>query len=132
MGKYVDRELLKKAFTDSDKGFWKPLAFDHGEVIAETKAFTIAEIEKLINETDFEPIDTSDVELLPCPCCGGKAKFDCHLHIEPLIDENGAYVDYEDMYYWEYVCCTECGLEIRSDDEDEAEGITIQKWNRRT
>ena len=47
-------------------------------------------------------------------------------------DENGAYVDYDRMDYWERVYCTECGAEINSFSEDEEEEITIKKWNRRT
>lgn len=64
--------------------------------------------------------------------CGGKAKYESTINVIPLIDENGAYVDYDRIDYWERVYCTECGAEINSISEDEEEEITIKKWNRRT
>lgn len=70
-------------------------------------------------------------ELKPCPFCGGKAKYESSLNVTPLLDENGAYVDYDEMYYWERTYCTECGAEISSESDDEEEEITITKWNRR-
>lgn len=50
-------------------------------------------------------------ELQPCPFCGGKAKYESALNIIPLIDENGAYVDYDrcyecyedDYFEWKYL-----------------------------
>ena len=70
-------------------------------------------------------------ELEPCPFCGGEAKFESSLNVTPLQDENGAYVDYDEMYYWERTYCTECGAEISSESDDEEEEITITKWNSR-
>lgn len=72
-----------------------------------------------------------DTELKPCPFCGGEAKYESDMNIDPLIDENGAYVDYDRIDYWERVYCIECGAEIDSISEDEEEEITIKKWNRR-
>lgn len=69
--------------------------------------------------------------LLPCPFCGGEAEYKSELYIDPVIDEDGAYVDAE-SYYYEWVTCKNCGAEIQSANEDEPEGITIQKWNQRT
>ena len=69
-------------------------------------------------------------ELRNCPFCGGKAKYESSLYVKPLQDENGAYVDYDEMYYWERTYCTECGAEISSESDDEEEEITIKKWNR--
>lgn len=40
-----------------------------------------------------------ETKLLPCPFCGGEAKYESDLNIVPLIDENGAYVDYDRMDY---------------------------------
>lgn len=71
------------------------------------------------------------IELKRCPFCGGKAKYESSLYVKPLQDENGAYIDYDEMYYWERVYCTECGAEISSESDDEEEEITITKWNRR-
>ncbi len=70
------------------------------------------------------------MELKPCPFCGGKAEYETSLNVSPLIDNNGAYVDYDDMSYWERVYCKECGAEISIAD-DEKDEITIEKWNRR-
>ena len=70
-------------------------------------------------------------EFKPCPFCGGEAKYESDINITPLIDENGAYVDYDRMDYWERVYCKECSAEIVSISEDEEEEITIKKWNRR-
>lgn len=67
-----------------------------------------------------------------CPFCDGKAKYESTLSITPLIDENGAYIDIEDLDYWERTYCTECGVEINSIPcDDEEPEITIKKWNRR-
>ena len=68
-------------------------------------------------------------ELARCPFCGGLARYNSKLHVEPIIDENGAYID-ADTFYWEYVECIECGakIELGEDEEDET---TIKKWNRR-
>lgn len=70
-------------------------------------------------------------ELKPCPFCGGEAKYENSLYVKPLQDENGAYVDYDEMYYWERTYCTECGAEISSESDDEEEETTITKWNTR-
>lgn len=71
-----------------------------------------------------------DVYLKPCPFCGGRAEYEATLNIIPIQDEGGAYVD-ADMLYWEKVHCTQCGVEIVSDSDDEEEEITIKKWNQR-
>ena len=70
-------------------------------------------------------------KLKPCPFCGGSAKFENSFHVEPIIDENGAYID-GDLIYWERTYCPKCNVEFFSDDDDESEGITIQQWNMRT
>lgn len=71
------------------------------------------------------------IELKKCPFCGGEAKYESSLNVTPQQDENGAYVDYDEMYYWERTYCTECGAEISSESDDEKEEITITKWNTR-
>lgn len=70
-----------------------------------------------------------EIDLLPCPFCGGEAKYVSHLSVEPIIDDNGAYID-ADTYYHEYVFCQNCGATIELE-EDEEDGLTIEKWNRR-
>lgn len=74
----------------------------------------------------------AEPNLRNCPFCGGKAKYESCLTVMPLLDENGAYVDYDETYYWERTYCTECGAEISSESDDEEAEITITKWNRRT
>lgn len=69
-------------------------------------------------------------QLKPCPFCGGEAEFHCEFHMNPVIDENGAYVDAE-PFYFEDVTCKSCGVRIISD-ENEEEGSTIRKWNSRS
>lgn len=72
----------------------------------------------------------AEPELRNCPFCGGEAKYESSLYVKPLQDENGAYVDYDEMYYWERTYCTECGAEISSESDDDEEEITIAKWNK--
>ena len=69
-------------------------------------------------------------ELKPCPFCGGKAIYFSQLDVIPEYDENGAYVDAKDFVYYEYVECEQCGARIDIND-DEEDGITVIKWNRR-
>ena len=118
-----DDEYIDEVGGHHDSGIgWNPLGHWCGEC-------TRASCKDCVNEWVYDDTDINNLK--PCPCCGGKAEFKCDLHIEPVIDESGAYSD-ADFYYWEYVRCTECGLEVRSDNEDdEHEGITILKWNRR-
>lgn len=70
-------------------------------------------------------------KIKPCPFCGGVGKFENSFHIEPVIDEGGAYIDGE-FVYWERTYCPKCEVQFFSDDEDAPEGITIQQWNTRT
>lgn len=76
-------------------------------------------------------MNNTEPNLKECPFCGGKAKYESSLTVTSLQDENRAYVDYDEMYYWERTYCTECGAEISSESEDEEEEITIAKWNNR-
>lgn len=64
-----------------------------------------------------------------CPFCGGEAETKAHIHVIPIMDENGAYVD-ADTSYFEWTGCPICeiGFTIA---EEEPDGITIEKWNRR-
>ena len=68
--------------------------------------------------------------LLPCPFCGGKAIHKSEVHINPVIDKNGAYVD-ADTYYFEETGCPACNMFFFIERDDEPEEITIEKWNRR-
>lgn len=101
----------------------------------ESCEFYVEAKKREINNTPTEPTcntkDLFGVELKPCPFCGGTANFTHSLTIDPVIDENGAYVD-ADLYYWESVRCSNCNAEIYSDNENEKEGITVDKWNTRT
>jgi len=65
--------------------------------------------------------------LKPCPFCNGEAKYETHVEVEPVIDENGAYID-ADTYYHEYVWCPNCGIYT---DTFDGEGEAIASWNRR-
>lgn len=72
------------------------------------------------------------IELLPCPFCGSKAEYHSKLDVEPVIDSNGAYVD-ADTFYYEYTGCPNCEIWFYStDNDDEPEGSTILKWNKRS
>lgn len=62
-----------------------------------------------------------------CPFCGGKAKYETQVEVEPVIDENGAYID-GDTFYSEYVHCPNCGIYT---DLYDGEGEAITAWNRR-
>ena len=70
----------------------------------------------------------------PCPFCGGEAEFSNSIHVTPMIDEDGAYVDYDTEEYYESVQCKECGamIELYDVNNQVAEGTVIEMWNRRT
>ena len=70
----------------------------------------------------------SDVELKPCPFCGGVAEHHSILNVTPVIDENGAYIDADDEYY-EWVECTECKASTLV---TEYENESVELWNRRS
>ena len=72
---------------------------------------------------------TEEIKLKPCPFCGGEAEMDNKLDIEPIIDQNGAYVD-ANTYYYEWTGCPKCNIWFNLG-EDEPEGTTVEKWNRR-
>ena len=69
-------------------------------------------------------------ELKACPFCGGEAKFESKVAVYPIQDENGAYID-ADIVYFECTGCPACDIWFYSDDDDEPEEITIERWNRR-
>lgn len=64
-----------------------------------------------------------------CPFCGGEAETKSLIDVIPIIDENGAYVDAITSYF-EWTGCPICeiGFTIA---EEEPEGTTVEKWNRR-
>ena len=70
-----------------------------------------------------------EMELLPCPFCGGKAETYEEINVEPLIDKFGAYVD-ADVSYIERTGCPKCDIWFWIG-EDEPEGTTVERWNRR-
>lgn len=70
------------------------------------------------------------MELKPCPFCGGEAQNNSFVETIPEIDENGAYIDYSEMIYHEETGCPSCDIWFYIG-EDEPEGITIERWNRR-
>lgn len=69
-------------------------------------------------------------ELKPCPFCGGEAKHESGVNITPAYDKNGAYIDIVDAVYNEQTGCPTCDIWFYIMD-DEPEGITIERWNRR-
>lgn len=69
-------------------------------------------------------------ELKRCPFCGGKAEYRSEIEVIPAIDDNGAYVDVLDEIYREETGCPACDVWFYIGDED-PEGITIERWNRR-
>ena len=71
----------------------------------------------------------SNVELKPCPFCGGKAETHDDVIVNPILDQKGAYVD-ADVAYFEHTGCPKCDIWFELS-EDEPEGTTITKWNRR-
>ena len=68
-------------------------------------------------------------ELKACPFCGGKAEHSHRIHITPVYDDNGAYVDITECVYYERTGCSACDIWFELWD-DGPEGITIEKWNR--
>lgn len=70
-----------------------------------------------------------EIKLKPCPFCGGKAETKSCVNVTPIIDENGAYVD-ADTSYFEWTGCPICDIGFYIV-EDEPEGVTIERWNRR-
>lgn len=68
-------------------------------------------------------------KLKSCPFCGGEAKTYDEINVEPLIGESGAYVD-ADVSYMERTGCPKCDIWFWIGD-DELEGTTVDKWNRR-
>lgn len=50
-------------------------------------------------------------KIKPCPFCGSVAKFENSFHIEPIIDEGGAYIDGE-FIYWERTYCPKCDVGV--------------------
>ena len=70
-----------------------------------------------------------EIELKPCPFCGGEAEYTSEVRALPIIDDNGAYID-SDTYYFERTGCQTCDIwfEICEDDREES---TIEAWNRR-
>lgn len=72
----------------------------------------------------------NDVDLKPCPFCGGKAETRDELAEFPIPDpKTGACVDVETIYY-EQTGCPACDVWFYIE-EDEPEFTTVEKWNRR-
>lgn len=61
----------------------------------------------------------SAAELKPCPCCGGKPRFE---RVSGFGAAGG-------RYHREQVFCKRCGLRTR---EFTKPGLAFEKWNRRT
>ena len=86
-------------------------------------------------------------ELEPCPFCGGKVDIQGGSSIEPVIDENGAYVDAEYHEGWGFeIFCNNCFLimsqdyladddplvaEFNGEIEDATKEYLIRRWNNR-
>lgn len=68
-------------------------------------------------------------ELKPCPFCGGSGKLLDNGYEEPVIDENGAYVDMDisepDIFWCQ---CKACGAMTVGKETKEG---TIEEWNHR-
>ena len=65
----------------------------------------------------------SEVKLLPCPCCKGKAKTD------EYHTDNGAPEHWYREYHTYHIKCEKCGLSMISDISMED---AIERWNART
>lgn len=68
-------------------------------------------------------------QLKLCPFCGGEAETEERIDVQPVIDLNGAYAD-ADVSYFERTGCPKCDIWFWIG-EDELEGTTAEKWNRR-
>ena len=69
-------------------------------------------------------------DIKKCPFCGGDAQYESKLEVQPVMDEEGYYID-ADTYYWERTGCPVCDIWFFSDSDDEPEEITIARWNKR-
>ena len=67
--------------------------------------------------------------LKSCPFCGGEAETHGKIDVIPIMDRNGAFVD-ADVLYYEWTGCPACNIGFDLG-EDEPEGLTVKKWNRR-
>lgn len=79
-------------------------------------------------------------DLEPCPFCGGEAKIETDFEIEPVLDENGAYIDADiSGGNTAWVTCKNCGASTKEytvsegdfDWCEEAANQAIKAWNGR-
>jgi hypothetical protein len=66
--------------------------------------------------------NTSDIKLLPCPCCGGEAVYD-------QLDMSTGMSDDTVVRLRSWVMCAVCGLLADSDDVGRSNPIAV--WNNR-
>lgn len=87
------------------------------------------------------------MKILPCPFCGGKVDIQGGSFFEPVIDENGAYVDAEYNDGWGFeIFCNNCLLtmsehyladddplvaEFNGEIEEATREHLIRRWNNR-
>lgn len=106
----------------------------------------MSEIESMTAE-DIEKLSKKATEMKSCPFCGGKVDIQGGSFMEPVIDQNGAYVDMEYHDGWGFeIFCNNCLLtmsehylaydnplvaEFDGDYEESTKEYLIRRWNNR-
>jgi hypothetical protein len=100
--------MCRNTWPEPDQQDFKVFALREGE----TDEAALARAKILYDKDEFYIVE----EVLPCPCCGGKAYYNPADH---SIRADGR------------VSCTVCYLEVEESHGSEAPGTALAKWNRR-
>jgi hypothetical protein len=104
--------MCRNKWPEADQQDFKVFAVLEGE----TDEAAIIRAGEAYSPKDEFYIVEDGTEVLPCPCCGGKAYYNPADH---SIRADGR------------VSCTECYLEVEESHGSETPGTALAKWNRR-